>query len=670
MSAAGPLLRGIFLRRLGLALLALGLFAPAPTLRAWDDSPAWLQPLLGLQPSVSTTGADAVVLLDDCFIEVDPDGTFTTRNRFVVRILQKDGAAHARARLAYNASGEKVKSFRAWWINARGQTTALGKKDLVEIASYSGALELYGEAREQFLSAKDRAEVGGVFAYETIVEEKSWFNQQRWTHRGRLPVERARFSVSLPPGWRLEARTFNGDTPTPQVGGNTHAWNFPPSAALPDEPASPPSSAIVPLLAVDLLPPAKSSSSTMRALGDWPDIGRFLSPHYDRAATADPAITAKAASLVAGLTTPEARLRALCAFVQKVNYISINMNIWRAGGLIPRPSAQVLRCNYGDCKDKSTLLVALLRSQGFEAYPVAVYAGDATSVRAEWPSPLQFNHCILAIRVPAEITGFAVTDTPQLGRVLYFDPTAEDTPWGFLPGSLYGSQGLILAGAQSGLHPLPPRPAQPSRYQRHVTAEIFPLGAIRGRAVETFAGLAAENARDERGDATATEFQQIINRWLSRSLAAVEVKALTATDDFGANRFTLDMSFEAVNFGRAMRDVLLVVKPAFMPRRGFPKLAAEKRELPVVIRDDHFEETVELTPPPGFVVDEKPEPVELTTDFGHYRASTRVEGNKIIYTREFALKPTQIPAGEYQRVQEFFEAIQTAEQSPVVFARQ
>jgi hypothetical protein len=55
--------------------------------------------------------------------------------------------------------------------------------------------------------------------------------------------------------------------------------------------------------------------------------------------------------------------------------------------------------DYGDCKDKANLMRALLKAAGVRAFLLTVYATDADDVQAEWPSPQQFNPCILAIQL-------------------------------------------------------------------------------------------------------------------------------------------------------------------------------------------------------------------------------------------------------------------------------
>lgn len=75
---------------------------------------------------------------------------------------------------------------------------------------------------------------------------------------------------------------------------------------------------------------------------------------------------------------------------------------------------------WGDCKDKSPLLVDLLREVDIEALPALILLADDRRIDPQFPSPNQFNHEIVA--VPAgevEVT----EEDPMAGGYLFLDPT-------------------------------------------------------------------------------------------------------------------------------------------------------------------------------------------------------------------------------------------------------
>jgi transglutaminase-like putative cysteine protease len=180
----------------------------------------------------------------------------------------------------------------------------------------------------------------------------------------------------------------------------------------------------------------------------WHDLSAWASGFYDPPAEVTDAIRAKAAELTASANTELDRIRAVAAFVQKTNYVAVEINLARGGGFQPHAADQVLARHYGDCKDKATLMRALLKAAGIESYAVVIYARDRQYVHPEWPSPNQFNHAIVAVRISAQTKLPTVVEHPKLGRLLIFDSTDPVTPVGNLRQEEQGS--LCASGRRSG----------------------------------------------------------------------------------------------------------------------------------------------------------------------------------------------------------------------------
>jgi len=652
-----------------LRFLALALLAFSFTANALAKPPAWLTTLAAKPATMPYGDASHAVLLDEADLTLDKTGLVTKRTRFVIRVLTKDGRDAAIARLGYDTSSDKVKSFQAWLIPATGTPVDYGKKQTLDIASFSNARELYGEARMLVISATDAATPGSVFAYESITTEKSIYTQDLWFFQQSVPVEYSAVTFTLPDGWTTRTLTFNHDPIAPVATGKTQTWSLTNLPALADEPLGPPSRSLVPWLAIDLVPPPGTATNRV-SFASWQAISEYFTPHYETSSTPDAAIKARADTLVAGAATPWEKIARLCRFAQQVNYISINLNTATAGGMIPRPASRVLQCNYGDCKDKSSLLRALLRSQGITSHPVIVYSGDSTRVRPDWPSPNQFNHCILAIPVDDSVNLPGVLVHPGLGRILFFDPTNETTPPGWLAEANHGGHGLVLAGPQGLLVQLPSSSPQEDSVERTITARLDPLGGIAGTIVERFNGYASNSIRDERQPLSASDYRtKVIEPWLAHTLPSARVTQLEATDDFSAARLDLTIGFEARAYGKMMRDTLLVFKPVIVARRESMALKRGKRTQPIVIHPSSFTEKTEIELPPGYAVDEAFPPADIQSPFGHYTARAEVRDGRLHFERTRELRAATLPPEQFETARVFFEKILQAEQSPVVLRR-
>ena len=106
-----------------------------------------------------------------------------------------------------------------------------------------------------------------------------------------------------------------------------------------------------------------------------------------------PQIQARAAELTKGLTSEEEKLRALYNFVStRYHYVSLSFGI---GRYQPHPAEDVFENEYGDCKDKHTLLATLLKAAGYDAWPALMNATPRSN--PDVPSPGQFDHVITVV---------------------------------------------------------------------------------------------------------------------------------------------------------------------------------------------------------------------------------------------------------------------------------
>ena len=157
---------------------------------------------------------------------------------------------------------------------------------------------------------------------------------------------------------------------------------------------------------------------------------------------------------------------------QQIRYVAIEVGI---GGLQPHPAADVFKHQYGDCKDKVTLLSTMLKQVGIDSYYVMVDTHRGI-VNPDFPS-LRGNHMIMAIRLPQDVPTnslYAAIDDPQLGRLLFFDPTDPYVPLGYLPSDLQQNYGLLMTADSGKMILLPLLPPPTNRLLRTATLTLGP----------------------------------------------------------------------------------------------------------------------------------------------------------------------------------------------------
>jgi hypothetical protein len=115
---------------------------------------------------------------------------------------------------------------------------------------------------------------------------------------------------------------------------------------------------------------------------------------------------------------------------------------------------------YGDCKDKATLLKAMLGEIGVESDYFIINTERGAISRDTLPN-LGFDHAILAIHLPAEVADqslLAVSTEVGNARLLFFDPTDPLTPFGSLRGVLQASYGVLMTSEGGALTRTPQLP--------------------------------------------------------------------------------------------------------------------------------------------------------------------------------------------------------------------
>jgi hypothetical protein len=88
-----------------------------------------------------------------------------------------------------------------------------------------------------------------------------------------------------------------------------------------------------------------------------------------------------------------------------------------------------------------------------------------------------------------------------------------------------------------------------------------------------------------------------------------------------------------------------------------------------MIDSESFTETATFKLPVGFVVDEMPDAVNLSTNFGKYSTKYEVRDGKLLFTRILVMTRMSVPVDKYNEVRDFYSKMMDAEQAPVVLLR-
>lgn len=110
----------------------------------------------------------------------------------------------------------------------------------------------------------------------------------------------------------------------------------------------------------------------------------------------------------------------------KLRYSSVS---FRQSGYVPQDVSKIISTRLGDCKDFSTLFVALAQKAGIPAQLVLVDTRDNGSKDMILPS-VEFNHCIVLAKLD--------------GKGQYLELTDNNLSFGSLPNNLNGALSLLI----------------------------------------------------------------------------------------------------------------------------------------------------------------------------------------------------------------------------------
>jgi len=636
-------------RAISRAVLLL-LSAAVMTVPAAAEVPEWLRTAAHVALPSYPEKTDAVILLDEQETRVKDSGEIRTTRRLAYKILRPEGRSHATFVVSFDQE-TKVTFLKAWSISARGEEE-VKEKDAVETGFT--AETLYSDLRRKIITAPS-ADPGSIVGYEYEQKRRPAILQDVWWIQDPNPVLRGRFVLQLPKGWEHRAVWIHHAKIEPHAGGeNEWVWEVQNLQGVEDELSMPPWQAMAGRLAVTYFPREGSTGH-----GSWAKVGQWYGTLSAGVREVTPEIRQKVTEVTKGAPSLIEKIRRLAAFAQgDIRYVSIQIGI---GGYRPHAADVVLRNRYGDCKDKATLLSALLKELGLESYFVLANSGRG-AVAPEFPSMLNFNHVILAISLPAEVDTaslFASSRHERLGPLLYFDPTSTFTPLGYLPTELQGSSGLLVTEQGGELVSLPVLAPSTNRLLRAAEMTLGTDGSLSGVVREIYQGAPATEWRARYLSAEIDERQKMLEDRFYSALGGVALEGAQAIDlhDISQN-LVLDFRLKANSYAQKAGDLLLV-RPRLMGWKGELVGEEEKERKQAFVFDTATLETdsFAITLPDGYIVDELPEPMQAVYDFGEYRSKTVVDGKVLRYARSYTIKSLQVPVERFGDLRKFFARI-------------
>jgi transglutaminase-like putative cysteine protease/tetratricopeptide (TPR) repeat protein len=349
--------------------------------------------------------------------------------------------------------------------------------------------------------------------------------------------------------------------------------------------------------------------------------------------------------ITAGLLTTEQKVVAVYNWVIKnTRYVALEFGIY---GYKPRRAVQTVARGWGDCKDKATVIVAMLRELGIDSTLVVVRSGMRGRFDSTVASLAPFDHAIAYV--------------PALD--LYLDGTAELTGSRELPAMDQAGLGLHVNQGASVLHKLPDNDPSTHRRARTLTLDLARDGAAELTLGYELAGPSAVGFRG-RYLAESTRRARVVED-MTAEFSGLSLlpgdKGITMSDlnDFEAPvRFTL--RGHVTQMARREGDRLslsVTVGTRLVPR--YASLSTRRLDLQIGAFPSS-EERVVIELPKGFKLVAGPQPVRAETPFGAYSVEVREEPGKLVVESKLRLSVSRVAAKDYAAFRSFCEAADAA----------
>ena len=630
--------------------------------KAAASTPDWLRSLAQQPAKHYADDVNAVVLLDEGETTVKDNGEIVTHSRIVYRILRPEGKDYAQHSIGFD-NETKITYLHGWSITAKGQEYEAKEKDAYETSL--STYEIYSDDKQKILILPG-ADVGTVVGFEYEHKERPYVFQTGWGISGRLPVEKSRFTLHIPATWEYRADWVNHQEVPPVVSGNSYTWELNDIPRIEKEYNEPPE----PALASHIIVTFFSEKIKKQTYKSWNEMGAWHAQLIAGTREPSPALQQKVQELAPASMSMLERIKTLARFAQHdIRYAAIEIGI---GGWRPHPASEIFAHRYGDCKDKATVLATMLAQIGVKSYHMPVHTQRGI-FNENSPPYIGFNHVILAIQLPdgSFAKPFpALYEHPKLGHLLIFDPTSESVPFGQLPSYEQDSYALLVTDQGGELIHLPVSPPELNRIDRTAKLKLLPDGTLQGEIEEVTSGYRAAEKRAYLRNETQKDRKKIIEYFLGRSMGNFQIDNfdLVNADDIDKD-LIVKYKFTADHYAKTAGSLLLVRPRIVGEKAGYfdptkPRHYAYEFDAPFLDSD-----TVEITLPEGFKVDELPDPAKANFPFGQYTSKTEADGNVLKYTRQYKMSSTLVPLEHIDQLKRLFSEIIADEKSMAVLKR-
>ena len=377
----------------------------------------------------------------------------------------------------------------------------------------------------------------------------------------------------------------------------------------------------------------------------WEQIGRwYASLEKDRRAPTRE-VRAKAEELTKGLNTDLAKTESLYDFVAKnFRYVSLSLGV---GRYQPHAAADVLHDQYGDCKDKHTLLASLLEAEGLHADSVLI--NSSRKLDPDVPSPSQFDHVI--------------TMLPMGREEVWMDTTSEVAPFRLLAYTLRNKQALVIppvtppSSVAPHLENTPADTPMPDYERSEIVGKVNDIGKLEAHVHYEFRGDEELLLRSVFRRVPESNWQRVadnINAGLGGDITHLMVSDPAATSE----PFAMSYDVSKPNFldwSKKKTQIILPLVQFSLPDVDDDQTDPDAEPLKLGPKGE-YSYKIKLEFPSKYTA-HAPLAFSLKRDYAEYDAAYKLQGNVFTASRTLTLHQDDLPVARATDYEAFRRAV-------------
>lgn len=605
-------------------------------------NPQVLQIIADSPTSEDYTDADVAILLNNFSHEVLPSGQSRYTTHQVVKILTQRGInKYGDIAIPYQPNSQNIQVNIARTITPDG-TIHTPPDEAYNDVTPPGLLSrnLYSDMMWKVISMVGLSP-GVCIEYQVTLEDKleNVYQNETWITGGynfqstELTLATT-YALKLPQDWSIQWKIRNSKI-EPQITSNQdgtleYIWTVGKMPAVKIEDGMPNINDVVPRLTY-------SSIRSWERVYDW-----YKNLTKDRYAPNEQ-IMQTVEELTEYLNTDESKIKAIYEYVaSQIRYVGIELG---QSAYQPSPADEVLKKQYGDCKDKTTLLISMLDLIGIRAYPVMLSTSPYGNIDTSLPSLSQFNHMIVAI--PKRKDGY-----------IWLDPTSSTCSYRDLPYSDQGRKGFLIGDFQGIFVEIPVFPAENNKLLSNTELWLNPDGAAKGTIRVTMLGQNTINPRWNYQQIPPSNWNNTFAAELSQLFPNISIESVKIE-----NLNNLEQPLEiTLNFGvnnciSQIKNQILLPLPIDEFTGYAESFSTPARSFPLDLSYPiQIEKTIRIHLPDDWIAT-LPTDIRKNTEYAEMERRYSQFNTTVSYHLFFKLKQRNITVNQYKDAKQFFNML-------------